>query len=126
MRSSNGVVSTGAIPEDMKVMMRRCDSLLAEVKKLKHHNSALETEVSACRRKQLLAPFGTPSKSGSNGWRWDFYVVLHSLHLSSDNLSSASEDRMERVVGLAVEGDIGEIDVAESILRERLKARQIK
>ena len=44
----------------------------------------------------------------------------------SDKLLSASEDRMERVVGLAVEGDIGEIDVAESILRERLKARQIK
>jgi hypothetical protein len=33
---------------------------------------------------------------------------------------------MERVVGLAVEGDIAEIDVAESILRERLKTRQTK
>jgi len=31
---------------------------------------------------------------------------------------------MERVVGLAVEGDIAEIDVAELILRERLKTRQ--
>lgn len=37
-----------------------------------------------------------------------------------------SEQRMERVLGLAVEGDIAEIDVAESILRERLKTRQAK
>ena len=63
MRSSNGIVSTGAIPEDMKVMMRRCDSLLSEVKKLKHANFALEAEVSACRRKQLLAPLLSPSKA---------------------------------------------------------------
>jgi hypothetical protein len=40
--------------------------------------------------------------------------------------SSRIEERLERVVGLAVEGDIAEIDVAESILRERLKIRQIK
>ncbi len=69
MRSSNGVVSTGAIPEDMKVMMRRCDSLLSEVKKLKVHNSALESEVSACRRKQLLAPLLSPAKVASKGLR---------------------------------------------------------
>jgi hypothetical protein len=44
----------------------------------------------------------------------------------SNSPCSKSEARMERVLGLAVEGDIGEIDVAESILRERLKARQAK
>jgi hypothetical protein len=46
--------------------------------------------------------------------------------MSSNSLSSKTEERMERVVGLAVEGDIAEIDVAESILRERLKTRQTK
>jgi len=30
---------------------------------------------------------------------------------------------MERVLGLAVDGEIEEIDVAETILRERLKIR---
>jgi len=50
------------IPEDTKVMMRRCDSLLAEVKKLKQHNSSLEAEIAACRRKQLLAPVLSPLK----------------------------------------------------------------
>lgn len=53
-------------------------------------------------------------------------VSATSLRASSNSLSSKSEERMERVVGLAVEGDIAEIDVAESILRERLKARQTK
>jgi len=37
--------------------------------------------------------------------------------------SKLGVDRIERVVGLAVEGDIAEIDVAEAILRDRLKAR---
>ena len=53
-------------------------------------------------------------------------VSATSLWASSNSLSSNSEERMERVVGLAVEGDIAEIDVAESILRERLKTRQTK
>lgn len=53
-------------------------------------------------------------------------VSATSLWASSNSLSSNSEERMERVVELAVEGDIAEIDVAESILRERLKTRQTK
>jgi hypothetical protein len=69
MRSSSGVVPTGGIPEDTKVMMRRCDSLLAEVKKLKQHNSSLEAEIAACRRKQLLAPLLSPSKSAAKDSR---------------------------------------------------------
>ena len=53
-------------------------------------------------------------------------VLATYVWASSNSLSSKTEERMERVVGLAVEGDIAEIDVAESILRERLKTRQTK
>jgi hypothetical protein len=69
MRSSNGTALNGSIAEDTKVIMRRCDSLLSEVKKLKQHNSTMEAELSACRRKQLLAPLSSPLKSGDKGSR---------------------------------------------------------
>ena len=76
MRSSSGGALSGGIAEDTKVIMRRCDSLLSEVKKLKQQNSAMEAELAASRRKQLLAPLSSPSKSGERGSR---YVDFDSL-----------------------------------------------
>ncbi len=77
MRSSNGSALNGGIAEDTKVIMRRCDSLLSEVKKLKQQNSSMEAELAASRRKQLLAPLSSPSKPGEKGSRWAEYDALH-------------------------------------------------